>query len=49
MIIAALKLEQEPRLFQELGAHGMSRKDGGSEGYCGCEEEQDYYADAEEE
>ena len=47
---AALKFEQQQRLFQELGA-GSGRNvhaleaEGGWESYYGYEEEQDYYAE----
>ena len=51
---AALKFEQQQRLFQELGA-GSGRNvhaleaEGGWESYYGYEEEQDYYAEGAEE
>ena len=52
---AALKFEQQQRLFQELGAHGSSRHvhalegDGSWEGYYDYYEEQDYPAEGAEE
>ena len=52
---AALKYEQQQRLFQEIGAHGSSRHahalegDGSWEGYCDYYEEQDYPAEGAEE